>query len=228
MERTAAGLERPIYQSSEGAAGSPILTIIGDLVALGPMTKHWLAIYCRWSNDLPTALNLGMCRPQTMEQESARYDQAAMSEQNTTFTIYERATWRPIGTTGLSAIDHRNRRAEFGIMIGEPDCRGKGYGTEATRLVLDYAFTVLGLHNVMLRVFAYNISAIRVYEKAGFREFGRRRECYLMDRRLWDDVYMECIATEYTSSAPGQATSPAEQQLQEEGEDGNRDENNAE
>jgi hypothetical protein len=53
-------------------------------------------------------------------------------------------------------VDHRNRSATFGILIGEPECRGKGYGTETTRLMLDYAFTALGLHNVMLTVFEFN------------------------------------------------------------------------
>jgi RimJ/RimL family protein N-acetyltransferase len=53
-------------------------------------------------------------------------------------------------------VDHRNRSATFGILIGEPECRGKGYGTETTRLMLDYAFTTLGLHNVMLTVFEFN------------------------------------------------------------------------
>jgi RimJ/RimL family protein N-acetyltransferase len=117
----------------------------------------------------------------------------------TVFTIYERATWRPIGTCGLHDLDHRNRTAEFGILIGEADARGKGYGTEATRLMLDYAFTALGVHNLMLRVFAYNRAGIRAYQKAGFREFGRRREAVWMAGRLWDVVYMECLATGFTS-----------------------------
>jgi RimJ/RimL family protein N-acetyltransferase len=55
------------------------------------------------------------------------------------FTIYERETLRPIGNTALHGVDHRNRSASFGIMIGEPECRGKGLGTETTRLMLDYA-----------------------------------------------------------------------------------------
>ena len=81
------------------------------------------------------------------------------------FTIYERETLRPVGNTALHGVDHRNRSATFGILIGEPECRGKGYGTESTRLMLDYAFTALGLHNVMLTVFECN--------PAGAGSFGR-------------------------------------------------------
>src|SRR5690606_21752028 len=80
------------------------------------------------------------------------------------FTIYECSTWQPIGNTALDAINMRDRTAEFGIFIGETDLQGRGYGSEATRLMLDYAFTGLGLQNVMLRVWEYNLAGIRVYE----------------------------------------------------------------
>jgi RimJ/RimL family protein N-acetyltransferase len=82
-------------------------------------------------------------------------------------------------------------------MIGEKDCWNKGYGTEATALVLDYAFTALGLHNVMLRAYAYNQAGIRAYQKAGFREFGRRRQARRLAERAYDVVYMDCLASEF-------------------------------
>src|SRR5205807_9599132 len=91
------------------------------------------------------------------------------------------------------------RTAEYGILIGEADARGKGYGTQVTTLMLDYAFVALGLHSVMLRVYAYNLAGKRAYEKAGFREFGRRRESKLMGGRLWAQIYMEALATEFES-----------------------------
>jgi RimJ/RimL family protein N-acetyltransferase len=65
--------------------------------------------------------------------------------------------------------------------------------------MLDYAFTAVGLHNVQLRAFAFNKMAIRSYEKAGFKEYGRRREAYFMNGRMWDDVHMDCLATEFES-----------------------------
>ncbi|MYB77677.1 MAG: GNAT family N-acetyltransferase, partial [Chloroflexi bacterium] len=97
-------------------------------------------------------------------------------------------------------IDHRNRTAAFGIAIGEPDARGKGYGTETAQLMLDYAFTVQGLHNVMLHVHEYNLAGIRAYTKAGFKEFGRRRECHFMGGKYWDLIHMECLASEWGPS----------------------------
>lgn len=186
---------------TETRAGTeaPIVNIVGDRVALGPHRRDLLPVYQRWINDFSALRTLGVLPPgpTTMEQEAAWYDVQPGNE--TRFTIYERTTWRPIGTTALHGIDHRNRTATFGIFIGEAGERGKGYGTEATRLTLDYAFTALGLHSVMLTVAEFNLAGRRAYERAGFREFGRRRQCRWLAGRLWDDVYMDCLSSEFTS-----------------------------
>lgn len=187
----------------------PILNIEGELVALGPLRHDLLPLYQRWINDLETTRNLGaLPRPMTAEQEQDWYEQTAKSESEAPFTIYERASMRPIGNTGLHGIDYRNRSATFGILIGEPDCQNRGYGTETTRLMLDYAFTALGLNNVMLTVFAFNQAGKRAYEKAGFREFGRRRQCRSMGGKLWDEVYMDCLSTGFESPVLGRIFVP--------------------
>jgi RimJ/RimL family protein N-acetyltransferase len=178
---------------------APILNIVGERVALGPLRRDLLPIYQRWVNDLGTIRTLGLALPMTMEKEQDWYDRQSKAEDDAPFTIYERETLRPIGNTGLHDVDYHNRSAIFGILIGEPECRGKGYGTETTRLMLDYAFSVLGLHNVMLTVFEFNPAGIRAYYNAGFKELGRRRECRLMGGKLWDEIFMDCLSTEFES-----------------------------
>ena len=194
----------------DGSA-TPIVNIVGDLVALGPLRRDLIPVYQRWVNDLTTVRTLGLPpRPMTMEAETAWYESQAVATGEAGFTIYERATWRPVGNTGLHGIDHRNRTAVFGILIGEADRRGKGYGTETTRLMLDYAFTALGLHSVMLTCFEFNLAGQRAYRKAGFKEFGRRRECRWMGGRLWDEIYMDCLASEFESPVLGRVFVPDE------------------
>jgi RimJ/RimL family protein N-acetyltransferase len=191
--------------------GGPILNIEGDLVALGPLRRDLLPLYQRWINDFGTMRTLGFApRPLTSEKEQDWYDRQSKTEDGAPFTIYERKTLRPIGNTGLHGVDYRNRAATFGIMIGEPESRGKGYGTETARLVLDYAFSALGLHNVMLTVFEFNAAGIRAYEKAGFKEIGRRRKCRMMDGRLWDELYMDCLSSEFESPVLGRIYAPEE------------------
>jgi diamine N-acetyltransferase len=118
------------------------------------------------------------------------------------------------GRTGLGDIDYRDRRANFGLEIGEADYRGRGYGTETIRLMLDYAFTALGLHNVALETWEYNRAGQRAYTKAGFREIGRRRQAKFMAGKLWDIVYMDCLSTEFASPVLGQILVPDELRLQ--------------
>jgi RimJ/RimL family protein N-acetyltransferase len=85
--------------------------------------------------------------------------------------------------------------ADFGIFLGER--RDQGLGTEATRFTLDWGFTVLGLHNIMLSVAAWNERAIRMYAKAGFRELGRRRGADVTMGRRYGGVFMELLASEF-------------------------------
>ncbi len=187
----------------------PLVNIVGELVALGPLRRDLLPLYQRWINDFGTTRTLGIpSGPMTWEQEETWFNRAATADGDIPFTIYERATWRPVGTTALHGVDFRNRTATFGIMIGEPDRRGRGYGTETARLMLDYAFTALGLHNVMLAVYEYNPAGQRAYTKAGFREFGRRRQAQFMGGRLWDVIFMECLASEFTSPVLGRIFVP--------------------
>ncbi len=196
---------------SDDASARPIINIEGDRVALGPLRHEHIPLYTRWMNDFYTTGRLGLApRPFTAEQEVAWFEGAASNAERPSFTIYERATWRPIGNCGLHVIDTVNRRTDVGILIGEPNARGKGYGTEAMRLLLDYAFTVLNMHNVMLTVYAYNLPARRSYEKVGFREIGRRREARWFNGRLWDEIFMDILATEFTSPVLQSTLKPAD------------------
>lgn len=187
-----------------------ILNIIGHLVSLGPPRSELVPLYQRWRNDFAAMRQLGDLEPITAEQELARYERLPDEPSTVRFTIYDRATLQPIGSTALDDVDFRHRTAEYSILIGEPAFRNRGYGTETTRLMLDYAFTVLGLHNILLRVFAFNPAGQRAYQKAGFREIGRRHASQQMGGRLWDAIYMDCLASEFDSPIIGRIFVPDE------------------
>lgn len=95
---------------------------------------------------------------------------------------------RAIGSVYVRDIDMEHKKAEYGIFIGETDCLGKGYGTEAAELMRDYAFEYLGLHKLMLRVYADNERAIKSYEKAGFVQ-----EAYLKDDVFVQGKYRDIV-----------------------------------
>jgi RimJ/RimL family protein N-acetyltransferase len=185
-----------------------IINFSGDLVALGPLRRESLPLFLRWINDFEVTRTLALAlRTVTWESELAWFEQASgpppgrssAPPASVRFMVYEKATLRPVGNTELFNIDHEHRRAEFGIMLGEKDCWGKGYGTETARLMLDYGFTALGLHNIMLSAYSFNERGLRAYRRAGFREIGRRREAQWLGGRAFDIVYMDCVATEFNS-----------------------------
>jgi diamine N-acetyltransferase len=148
---------------------------------------------------LEVARGVGSTVIYTVEGEKGWYKEAAKADPcQALFTVYDHSDLMPIGTTGLTNIDHRHGTATFGITLGER--RGRGLGTEATQLVLDCAFTVLGLHTVDLRVFAWNRAAIRCYEKAGFHKAGLLRGAAVCMGRRFDVVIMDAIAEDFTGS----------------------------
>ena len=173
----------------------PDFVVEGERAALGPVRMDLVPAYQRWSNDLEVANGNGWVIPFTLESQRDRIAGRSGKPDFADFTVYDRSDGTPIGFSSLFHIDHRNGTAEFGIFLGER--RGKGLGTEATRLTLDWGFTVLGLHNIMLGVAAWNQRAIRVYTKVGFREIGRRRGAGVTMGRRYDAVYMDLLASEF-------------------------------
>jgi len=181
----------------------PAINLRGERIAIGPLSRDLLADYGRWLNDFAMlALIDRHFRPLTADWIETWYARHARGVPNDmVFTLWELDGWRPIGNAALQDIDPRNRTAELGLFIGEPERRGHGLGTEAVRLLLGFAFGTLGLQSVILRVFAYNETARRAYERVGFREFGRRHRSQLRDGRFWDTIYMECLAEDFVASA---------------------------
>ncbi len=96
------------------------------------------------------------------------------------FIIIEKRNERPIGSVYLRDVDREYQKAEYGIFIGEDDARGRGYGTQAAKLMLKYAFEEEKLHRIYLRAFADNERAIASYKKVGF----------FLEGILRDDVYV--------------------------------------
>ena len=111
------------------------------------------------------------------------------------FVIYDGET--AVGSVYLRDIDRNNQKCEYGIFIGDEDCRGKGIGTAAARLALAHAFEELGLNRVYLRVFADNLGAIKSYEKAGFRYEGTFRQDVMIDGVGEDIVFMAILREDW-------------------------------
>ena len=170
--------------------------IVGQRVYLSPINVDDVAIYTKWMNDCEITGNLGNYRQMiSLTSEKGFLEKLSTEGHNYAIVLLEGDFL--IGNIGLCDIDHVNRKATAGIFIGEPVNRGKGYGSEAMRLLLEYGFKTLNLHNIMLHVNSDNEQAIASYKKAGFREYGRRREAVFKKGYYYDDVHMEALSTEF-------------------------------
>jgi RimJ/RimL family protein N-acetyltransferase len=102
-----------------------------------------------------------------------------------------------IGQIRLDTLDFRDKRAVLAVGIEDARRLGIGLGTESIDLVLEYAFSVLNLHRISVRVVEYNKRAIRAYQKCGFVVEGRERESAFVDGAWHDDIMMAVLNREY-------------------------------
>jgi RimJ/RimL family protein N-acetyltransferase len=114
---------------------------------------------------------------------------------------------RLVGEVVLHELDRDNRSCGFRISLLGPEVFGRGYGTEATRLLLDHAFGTVGLHRVELEVYDHNPRALHVYRRLGFVVEGVRRDALRWDGRYHDALVMAVLETEWP--ARGEVPGPA-------------------
>jgi RimJ/RimL family protein N-acetyltransferase len=137
-----------------------------------------------------------------MTEEAARRWVQGLLEQDYAWVI---EVGTPIGQIRLDRVDLRDRRASLAVGIVDRTQLGIGLGTEAIGLVLEFAFNVLKLHRLSVRVVEYNTRAIRAYQKCGFVVEGREREAAFVDGIWHDVVVMSIVDWEYTEIRSGKA-----------------------
>ena len=185
--------------------------LIGERVKLAALDfDKEQAVMAAWSRDSEflRLLQTNVARPWTPD--SLRHWQAELldgdqpSAKAYLFAIRALADDRLLGTIDLSINEWHHRDGWIGIAIGERADWGQGYGSEALRLLLRYAFLELNLFKVSLSVFGYNPRAIHVYEKLGFVHEGQMRERLLRDGRRYDLHLMGLLRSEWTAAQESQ------------------------
>jgi RimJ/RimL family protein N-acetyltransferase len=171
--------------------------LVGPKVYLRPLERADAPALVPWFNDPEVVRTLARYRPLNLQEEEAWLERTQGSEHDLGLGIVCRATDELIGGTGLHQMDFKNRHAAFGILIGKKENWGKGYGTEATGLLIQYAFDTLNLNRVWLHVYEFNERGIRAYEKVGFRREGvLRQDCY-REGRYWNTIVMGILREEW-------------------------------
>lgn len=181
----------------------------GERISLGPIDHEKdPEIESRWTHDAEymRMLSTDAIRPLSPAQVKKKYEGYEKSEEEDKnffyFTIRlkteeSRELGRLIGFTSLYWIEWSNGIGLVQIGIGDPDERGKGYGTEALGMVLRHAFSELNLFRLSAVIPEYNQVALRLFEKAGFVVEAHRRQALHRDGRRWDLIHMGLLSDEW-------------------------------
>jgi RimJ/RimL family protein N-acetyltransferase len=174
--------------------GELVRLVAQDAEKMGKTFSRWRrdAEFVRLLDDEPAQLWSAKAITEWIEKDQEKEGQRGIE-----FQINTLEDDRAIGFIGLFVPVWQHGDAWVGIGIGEREYWGKGYGTDAMRLVLRYGFQELNLHRVTLGVFSYNPRAIRSYEKAGFTVEGRERSILQRDGSRADIIIMGILRQEW-------------------------------
>ncbi|MBT3465410.1 GNAT family N-acetyltransferase [archaeon] len=176
-----------------------IKKLIGKNVYLGPVPKKNISKLVKWMNDLDVAMYTCQATRKHTIETSKKFQEECLNDMSIHYYGIFTNDGNLIGGLDLREIDSINRTASLGIIIGEKEYWDKGYGTESTKLLLDYGFNILNLNNIMLEVFDFNPRAIRVYEKCGFKIIGKRRKSKFFNGKYYDEIFMDILAKEFNN-----------------------------
>lgn len=172
----------------------------GERINLGPIKREYIEHYLKWFNDPEIIQYLLMYLPMTRVMEEEWFENLKNQNNDIYFAILipkDTDAEKHIGNCGIHKINWKNRVGSAGIVIGEKEYQGKGYGTEAMELLLKYGFNTLNLNRIELEVYDFNIRAIKSYKKLDFIEEGRKRQAVWINGRYHDEIIMAILKEEW-------------------------------
>jgi len=175
----------------------PDAFLIGEHVYLRPMKAGDENLVARLENHPDPREELFYALPSTALQQAERLLKLHEDPAAFTLVICRRENREGIGQVSLVRIDWVGRMATYYIGIADKTHWGRGYGSEATRLMVDYAFDTLNLNRIQLHVSSENKRAIKVYEKIGFKQEGTLREAMYHKGRYVDFDVMGILRSDW-------------------------------
>lgn len=167
--------------------------IKGNRLCLRPMTVEDTDMVVRWRNSGHVVKNFIHREPISREGHLEWFRNKVEKGLVHQFIICRNSDGQPLGSVYLQNFEERDNKAEEGIFLGEEQAFGKGMGTEAAGLMIDYAFGRLGLHKLSARVLAYNQASLRMHEKAGYVREACFKEELFLDGKYEDLIFLGVI-----------------------------------
>ena len=174
----------------------------GERIYLDAIRKEDSAQAAGWFADmeLQRLLERNIVFPHTIEDHEDFYEQQRQARRDASmfaFNIRRKDEGVLIGGCLMVDFNWQARHAMVALFIGDRNLWGKGYGTDALRVLLRYGFMELNLNRIGLGVFSYNTRAIKSCEKIGFQHEGRMREMICRDGKYHDEILMSILRSEW-------------------------------
>lgn len=175
------------------------LELKGEKVDLQKLEPKFTALYLQYMGQLDTATRILTTTGQVFSDNDMEgyIERVSADNSRIDFLIFDVSTQQLLGEVVLLDIDSRNRSAHIRIAIARQENFGKGYGSEAMLLALQYGFGMQAMHRIELEVLSYNERAIHVYEKLGFRKEGLKRDGCYYNHRYHDIITMSMLDHEF-------------------------------
>ena len=176
-----------------------ITFLSGERLQLAIVRRQDVSMYTAWINTPDINRTLPQRRPVPREEMEGIVDHIVnmKPEDGLNLGIWLKEPTRLLGNIGLNSINRKDRHAVLSMYIGEVTDRSKGYGGEAVRLMLDHAFSNMGLRKVWINLHSFNGPSYQAAKSLGFVEVGRQREHCFVDGRWWDWVTMELFCEDW-------------------------------
>lgn len=165
------------------------MNILGKKTTLRAIESEDLPLLHQWANDPEIQSGLGGWHfPSNSNDQQKWYDTLHLGSKDQRFAI-DTPDHGLIGTANIVDIDWKNRNAFHGLMLGNKDTRGRGYGLDAVMAIMRFSFQELGLNRLDGSMIEYNEASLGLYlGKCGWREEGRQKDWYYRKGRFWDRI----------------------------------------
>jgi RimJ/RimL family protein N-acetyltransferase len=174
------------------------MNIKGKKVLLRAIEANDLPLLKEWSNDPEIQYMLGGWQfPVNSNDQEKWFNSLTIKSENQRFAI-ESGELGLIGMANLVSIDWKNKNAFHGMMLGNIEMRGKGFGVDTVMTIMKYAFEELGLQRLDGSMIEYNEASLKLYlGKCGWKEEGRQRNWYFRKNRFWDRILVGVTKSDY-------------------------------
>ncbi|MDD2377116.1 MAG: GNAT family protein [Clostridia bacterium] len=169
----------------------------GDRIYLSPIDVEDYQIITKWMNDETLSSGLGTVSKLISDLNEKEWLENVCKNGKYHFAVIKKEDNTLLGIYGLEEKDSTSRRFHVGGFIGEKENRGKGYGTEALKLITKFAFEILNAQSLFSGIYSFNIASIKSAEKSGYTKVGTFRKSVYYNMEYHDAIYIDIIREDY-------------------------------